>query len=291
MRNWRVSLGFFALVVVALALILPLPEGNSSVPQAAPARGAPPQGDTPLRGMIGIEGKQIPLPDGDWLVAGRASAGDVLSVALVRLHGSNVDAAVLIQTNRLGTHATWGTASACQRSNLTYARIRYASDHDGSCAYAAYVEPAVKREDTDPAWQQSLLHGAGKGWHFPRHWLQAAFRITDPQDAIHVRYLFAPARGDDARLARALPEWTEASWSAVASGFRNRLVADSPLPDLRHAPAAAPSLPTAADGGATVLGAIANGTLSVVHGLVWGTSEQPDDLKGVGVEGPGPRRS
>jgi uncharacterized membrane protein len=332
MLNWRASLGIAALVAVLLALILPVPAQNPAVHLAAPAQGAPPQAASVAasdlyHGMISVEGKQIPLPPGEWQLAGRAvSAADratpgrsVVSVALIQLNALAVDSAVLIQTNRLNSDPAWGKATACDRTDLYFARVRYASDHDGSCAYAAYVDGAVKRDSTDAAWQRTLAHGAGMGWRFPSHWIEAAYRITDPRDAIQVRYLFAPADGANARSVDALVAWTEASWLMVGSGFRNRLGAEDVLPDWRHSATAEPpaSLPqvggetsqiehlgtkmvtypifgTLTDlsvnyfwlgslpsaGGLAVLGAVASSSLYFVHELVWGHFEKPPVLVG-----------
>jgi len=246
MLNWRASLGLIAVAAVLLALIMPLPGQElpervaGSTPGAAPQKA--PAGEL-YRGMISIEGKTVPLPSGEWRLAGRAGAAvvqtgprhAVISVALVRLKGAAVDAAVLIQTNHLDSDPAWGKATACDRTDLYFARIRYASDHDGSCAYAAYVNAAVRRETTDPAWQKALLHGAGMGWRFPSRWLEAAYRITDPRDAIQVRYLFDPVVANNAPLpdaaVHAMVAWTEASWAMVGSVFRNRLGAEDMLPD------------------------------------------------------------
>jgi len=238
MRSWRWYLGFLAVAAVLAGMLAPLPDAGSGA--RAQARG----GDL-HRGMVEVEGKQVPLPPGEWQIAGRAvaAAGEataghtVVSVALVRLRGVAVDAAVLVQTNRLDGDAAWGKATACERSDLYFARVRYESDHDGSCAYAAYVVPAARYEEVDPAWKQALLHGAGSGWRFPSHWVEAAYRISDPRDAVQVRYLFDPA-GDEGKVSEAeihaLVGWTEANWYAVGSGFRNRLGEDAGLPDWRR---------------------------------------------------------
>jgi uncharacterized membrane protein len=248
MLNWRASLGLIALVAVLLALIMPLPGQEPPVRLAASTQGIAPQkapADELYHGMINIEGKTVPLPPGEWRLAGRAGAAvvqtgprhAVISIALVRLRGAAVDAAVLVQTNRLDSDPAWGKATACDRTDLYFARIRYASDHDGSCAYAAYVNAAVRRETTDPAWQAALLQGAGMGWRFPSRWVEAAYRITDPRDAIQVRYLFDPSVGNNAPLpdtaVHAMVAWTEANWAMVGSGFRNRLGAEDVLPDWR----------------------------------------------------------
>jgi len=244
MRNWRWYLGFLAVAAVLAGILAPLP--NARTGALAQAR----TGGDVYRGMVSVEGKQVPLPPGEWQIAGRAVAasGDttarhaVVSLALVRLRGMAVDAAVLVQTNRLDSEAAWGKATACERSDLYFARVRYESDHDGSCAYSAYVVPAARYEEVDPAWKQAMLRGTGSGWRLPSRWVEAAYRISDPRDAVQVRYLFDPAGGDgkvsDAAI-HALVDWTEANWYAVGSGFRNRLGEDAGLPDWRQATDAA----------------------------------------------------
>ncbi len=207
--------------------------GANLVPIAAAQT---PESSQPVRGMIQIEGKQVPLPPGEWRAAGRAIDSTeplrtVVSLALVRLNGVRMGAAVLIQTNPLNTSALWGTPSGCERTDLLFARIRYSSDHDGSCAYAAYVTTAIGSETVDPAWQQARLQAVELGWQIPPYWVEAAYRITDPRDAVHVRYLFDPAARTPNPLptatVRALVRWTETNWHAVGSGFRNRLKTDA----------------------------------------------------------------
>ena len=102
----------------------------------------------------------------------------------------------------------------------------------------------MKPETTDPAWQQALVKGAGSGWRMPPHWLEAAYRITDPRDAIQVRYLFRSASGADPTTVHALVAWTEASWQQIGSGFRNRQGVEDGLPDWRQ-PAATPQIAAA----------------------------------------------
>lgn len=237
MGNWRASLGFLALIAVLLAVLLPLPGQGPAIRVGEPARGAPSPSPSAeiFQGMISVEGKQVPLPPGEWRIAGRAISGlepaSMLSITLVRLDKRMVDGAVLIQTNRLDSNSLWGLPSQCSRSDLYYASVSYASDHDGSCAYAAFVDTAVPRYAADASWQAAVLGGVGQGWRFRRFWMQAAYRITDPRDALEVRYLFpAPDRVDDG-VAQSLVAWTKASAYAIGSGFRNRLGSDASLPD------------------------------------------------------------
>jgi uncharacterized membrane protein len=229
MRNWRWYAGACAVAAVLIGIVLPLP-GH------APGAATPMHAMSDVHGgVFRIEGKQVPLPPGQWQVAGRAVSGEephrVLSVALVRLNGDKVDAAVLIQTNRLNADAAWGKAPECDREDLYFAHIRYASDHDGSCAYAAYVDAKVPRATTDPAWQATLLAGDNNGWHFPDDWVEAAYRISDPRDAVQVRYLFKAHDHPSADAIHELVSWTEAGWYNVGSGFRNRLDGAEGLPD------------------------------------------------------------
>jgi uncharacterized membrane protein len=317
MWNWRASLGFIALVTVGAALLLPVPSHLPVLRIAAQAHGAPKHASELYRGMISVEDKHVPLPEGDWHLAGRAAnASDaghsVVSVALVRLRGADVNAVALIQTNARDTAASWGRASACDRTDLYFARIRYASDHDGSCAYAAYVDAAVKPETTDPAWQRALVEGTGSGWRFPPQWVEAAYRITDPRDAIQIRYLFRSASAVDPKTVHALVAWTEASWQQVGSGFRNRHGTEDGLPDWRQSGAAAQMMPQVGEsadhvehigakmityrifgtmtdmsvnylwlgslpsaGGLAIVSAVASSALYFVHELAWSRFESP----------------
>lgn len=234
---------FFRPLLAAAAVLLAIPAGGARAAESL--RSLDESGV--LHGPLGIDGKQIPMPDGEWRLAGRAEftpAGwpateTVTSLSLFRLRGTAVDAAVLVQLANPGAATGWGKAPGCERSDLPVARVRYASDHDGSCAWVA----SVVRDDggsADPAWQRSLDEAARRGWSVPESWAMAGFRVTDPRDAVQVRYAF-----DDGRRAAQtvtaetppppprLPDaaWVEAVWDQVELGLRNRLAADAPIPD------------------------------------------------------------
>ena len=203
---------------------------------AGPATAQPSQPEIVTR-LITLEGKQVPLPDGNWVVAGRGASRPfgtqdgppaVASVALVRLVGTRITAAVLVQTNHLDTPANWGHAPLCEDPSLYFAHTRYGSEHDGSCAYAAYVGP--ERTDAgaiDPAWRDTLA----RGWQVPNAWVDVVFRIADRRDTLQVRYLFDPAVQGGLPLKppaiRSLGDWATARWDLVDSGFRNRIPADT----------------------------------------------------------------
>ncbi len=192
--------------------------------------------NTLLSGGVTVDGKQVPLPEGDWRLTGRAvhspagfdKPGAVTSLSLVRLRDGAVDATALIQVASPGADPLWGKAPACERSDLPLARVRYASDHDGSCAWVSLVGGA-EAETLDPAWAQSLGEAQRQGWRVPARWAAAAFRVTDPRDAVQVRYAFAGA--PDTTPATPDEGWVNSAWDQIERGFRNRLATGTSLPN------------------------------------------------------------
>lgn len=291
---------------------------------AAPAGAAPPVG-AGVHGLLEVEGKQVTLPAGEWVVMGRGGTPDRVSLALGRATGNQVDAAVLIQASRRAVPTAWGTAPGCRRTDLAFALVRYAGERDGSCAYGVVISPAGAGDPVDPAWTEARAFAADHGWTLPARWEAAVIRISDPRDAMEVRYAF-PIVTAGGPLA--LQAWTLAAWDRVEDGFRNRLddeegLPAGPTPGLKPAtagpspadPAAARlghlgvkmvtyrifgtltdlsvnyfwlgSLPSAT--GLAVLGAAASSTLYFVHELVWSRFEAPADVA-LALPGMGPER-
>ncbi len=197
--------------------------------------------DESVRRFLAVEGKQVPLPDGNWIIAGRApspgtpiTSPSVVSMVLMRLDGSRVDAAIVIQTNRMHSRVKWGSAPLCASTSLYFAHIRYASEHDSSCAYAAYVATSLDRGTRiEPAWRQATQVAESRGWHLPSIWVDVAFRVTDRRDALQIRYLFDPMAGAGQGRTTLTPEniqsladWATTNWDTVDSGFRNRIPTD-----------------------------------------------------------------
>lgn len=197
--------------------------------------------DQSVMGFLAVEGKQVPLPDGTWVIADRppspgtpTTSTSVVSVVLMRLDGNRVDAAIVIQTNRMNRRVKWGSAPLCASTSLYFAHILYASEYDSSCAYAAYV--ANSRDGgtgIDPAWSQATQVAALRGWHLPSIWVDVAFRVTDRRDALQIRYLFDPMAGAGQGRTTLTPEniqsladWATTNWDTVDSGFRNRIPTD-----------------------------------------------------------------
>jgi uncharacterized membrane protein len=209
------------------------------VPTLAAAQPAPQLAT--LHGTLSLEGKQVALPEGEWLRAAAAEAeGGVVSVALLQLRDGQVAGGVLMQANKAGAPGSWGSAPACTRGDLPLARVRYASDHDGSCAYIAVAESAPGGGAVDPAWAEAGRVAAADGWPMPSRWAVAAIRVSDPLAAVQVRYAFPLPQGET--LPPGLSAWTETAWDGVERGLLN-------LPDpARPLPPVGPTEPPPAEG-------------------------------------------
>ena len=157
------------------------------------------------------------------------SSGDgnapVVSTVLVRLHGHRVDAAMLVQVNPPDATSNWGLARGCERQDFYYAQVRYSSDHDGACSYVTYVTPWTASAPTvDDAWRLSMQEAVDNGWDVPQQWLAAVYRVTDPVDALQVRYLFDPAQGEP------LQKEITARRGRASGGVERGVVAGGPDP-------------------------------------------------------------
>ena len=193
-----------------------------------------------VTGVFTTEGKQVPLPPGQWVVMQSAVSqtgprvggipSPVASTVLLRLHGHQVDAAVVVQANPPDTASNWGLASGCERQDFYYAHILYTSDHDSACSYVTYVTPwTISAPPVDEAWRKSMQQAVDDGWAVPPRWIGVVYRLTDPIGALQVRYLFAPAQGD-ARGGGAgvdqvahLVAWSEVSWPKIQVGMHDQL--------------------------------------------------------------------
>lgn len=185
-------------------------------------------------GVLSIEGKQVPLPEGAWLRAGGAEGEDgVVSLALLQVRDGQVVGGVLLQANKAGAPSDWGSAPGCRRTDLPFVRVHYASDHDGACAYVAVVEAAPGGTPVDPAWAEASGLAAARGWTLPGRWAEAAIRVSDPLEAVQVRYAFALPAGVD--LPPGLSGWTETALDGAAHGLLNQLEPPRALPPLEQA--------------------------------------------------------
>ena len=123
---------------------------------ALPATAAdlgPPSSGAILRNMVVLDGKQVPLPAGDWLVAGTATAdfdgarlgafGRMRQLVLFQVDGGAVSAVAEITTNILPTSDGWGISRDCARSDMLMAVTRFKAGWDAACLHVAHTLPGA----------------------------------------------------------------------------------------------------------------------------------------------------
>ncbi len=224
----------------------------------APAPAQTADTDQWFRRTAPFHGKQIPLPAGDWRIAGSApglqaslqdKAGQALpapvaTLVLVQADAGVVTAFVTIHTNTAPARHGWGTATPCRRTDLLAVTLTVGPGGEVSCSFAATVALGAETGPAPSAWQDARDLASRRGWSLPDRWLMAGARIGDHEDFIEIRYHFAPQPPasepwTSAALAKdpsragaiaALVRWRLAMAEAVEAGLKNRLDAGFALP-------------------------------------------------------------
>jgi hypothetical protein len=234
---------------------------------APPANAAdlfPPPGAI-LRNMVALDGKQVPLPAGDWLVAGTATAdfdgarlgafGRMRELVPFQVDGGAVSAIAEITTNMLPTSDGWGISRDCARSDMLLAVTRFKAGWDAACLHVAHTLTGAAAASA--AWRVAADHAVRQGWPVPPVLLTAGFRVADRADVVDLRLHVAPARlgapadpaptswrdspwhvrriAEDASrkaAAEALGRWALVFDGLVAAGLRNHLDPAAPPVDL-----------------------------------------------------------
>ena len=227
---------------------------------------------TSVERVLRLDGKQVVLPTGSWIVAADAandwndpslgSYGYLRTLILFHIVGNRVDTVLEVNSNVLPTTDGWGTAGDCARTDLVLAVIRYRAGWDGSCYFVTHT--LLSKEST-PAWRAARGYAGMQGWRMPSVALTAGFRAADRSDVLDLRYHFAPETRDlpgefvaqwqdsawmsakldqDPRrhaLARAVSDWTVSYSPLVDVGLKNRRPPDEAvaLPQLSNATPAA----------------------------------------------------
>src|SRR3954447_4723597 len=186
-------LALVAVSALALSLVAPL------IPESQAANS--PQPDEQVEQRIILGDKQVALPEGTWrvaaidtqdmAVAGRGAFGAIRNVILFRQDGDHVTAAVEVNANTVPVDNGWGAAPACGPAGQFLLLTRYQTEWDLSCmlvqaTYAPAGGPGPQ------AWREALRRAAVAGQTVPDLWLTAAFRVSDRQDVLDVRYHFDP---------------------------------------------------------------------------------------------------
>ena len=177
----------------------------------------------------------MPLPPGEWHELARVTEEAEAAAVLVRLDGRDADAAVLVRVNRLGRKVGWGLSPPCLSRDYEPSRVLHASDHDGFCVYASYVDGTGPQTGVaiDAAWRQAMQAAVDRGWNVPRTWLSVTYRLVDPFDSMQVRYLFHPWPASEMKPAEStawrrvqaerLTRWMDSATPVIGLGFRDRL--------------------------------------------------------------------
>jgi hypothetical protein len=208
-RQLRPLLGYLLAILVAASL----PASAAEVP--APG--------VVFHGHVDLAGTQIVLPEGDWVVAGRASEaapgvegvpyGTLESIVLFRLAeqpAAGVAAFVIARSNAIAIEDGWGVAPECERTDLLLSVVYDESEGHGFCGFVTHVLNAVD-DSSDRAWQQAVIYAKAKGLALPATWLMAGFRLANLADMLDVRYNFNPElQGMAPSTARS---WADSEWS------------------------------------------------------------------------------
>ncbi len=210
--------------------------------------------------VLRIDGKQVPLPGGSWVVAADTASdwndqsigafGYLRTLVLFRIVGGHVDTMLEINTNVLPTTDGWGMAADCARTDLVLAVVRYRAGWDGSCYFVTHT---LLARDPTKAWRKARDFAILKGLQLSRVWLTAGFRTADRSDVLDVRFHFAPeTRGivpetvdrwqdsgwmsakldsDPQRyaFAHAVSDWTVSYSALIDAGLKNRLPDDDAI--------------------------------------------------------------
>jgi uncharacterized membrane protein len=152
--------------------------------------------------VVDVAHKQVPLPPGQWQVAGRGDEslagnapgayGVIESLVLVRPEGGSVGSFVVIHANALPVDRGWGTNSDCAAAALPLVRVYDDAGTNLFCAFGGGV--TVRRDGAAPEfWREALELARTRHWTVPEHWLMGGFRISDRHDVLEVRYYYQPA--------------------------------------------------------------------------------------------------
>ena len=104
-------------------------------------------------GFVALDGQQVPLPEGEWLLAGRGyemvqdladvAYGAIETVVLFRVGDGVVTALVVAQHNLIPIEDGWGTATECTGGDLPVVASFDAADGHIFCGFAAATSGAV----------------------------------------------------------------------------------------------------------------------------------------------------
>jgi uncharacterized membrane protein len=252
--------------------------------QTGPAQSGPAQSGAVQTNAIGnkvsgafvLGSKQIPLPGGEWIVAGHGTQpfhmaklgafGAIETAVLFMARQDRIVAVLEVNSNTLQVNDGWGRTKACAENAKQFLLVlRYQTGWETSCLF---VE-ATKFDSGSPgpaAWEQARQFARASKLTMAPMWLTAGFRVSDRQDLVDVRYHFDPAlmlgssaaplvteadwstaavNGDPLRhgAVQVVSAWASGFDSWVESGLRNQIRGTpGPMPEVAAIDASAPSI-------------------------------------------------
>lgn len=210
-RRWRMArLALFAWLALGCAAVLAPPATALSV------------GDK-VTGRFDLGGKQIPLPEGTWTVAGLGNQtfsdreigafGTIQGAILFLTRDNTVQAVLEVNGNTIPVNNGWGRTNACNDDGAALLLVtRYKTGWETSCQFVRANRFDV--ETTGPAaWEQARAQAKQARLLLPKIWLTAGFRVSDRQDIVDLRFHLNPAEllGPDASLLTNPDQWAPAA--------------------------------------------------------------------------------
>jgi uncharacterized membrane protein len=170
-------------------------------------------------GSLEVAGRHIPLPVGNWLLAGASHDaagpeetrpyGAIETVVLFKLAGDTVDSFITIRANALPVEGSWGPAAECDRTDIHFTSVFFRSAHENFCGFVNHVV-SDQSPTSSPAWIAALDLAARHGLRVPATWLMAGFRIANRHDVLDLRYHLNPELGG---FPRDDGGWAASTWS------------------------------------------------------------------------------
>ncbi|CAK0770724.1 exported hypothetical protein [uncultured Gammaproteobacteria bacterium] len=171
-----------------------------------------------FRDRIDLDGRQVPLPAGEWRLVGHGNStkrapdsepfGATTNLVLMHASGRTVAALVVINTNLVEVSNGWDYGTECRRTDLAHTELE-GRGMEGSCLTVNHVVTTSGQESAR-SWLGMLDIVEKDYLAIPGTWVAARLRAANRYDFIDVRYYFNPeARG----LAPSVfLEWSRNDW-------------------------------------------------------------------------------
>ncbi|MGE4047946.1 MAG: hypothetical protein AB7F35_24005, partial [Acetobacteraceae bacterium] len=172
-------------------------------PPAAHARPAPAAGSPTNRpAAFPLDGKLVPLPQGDWVTLAQDRKSGIGGVVLGRIDDKVLKALVIARTNLAPTRQIVAAAADCGRNDMYFRIVRMATPDDGYCAWSKRVVPSEPATE-DPLWGAALQRLRAEKVELPVTFLMVGARPRTRENFLDLRYYFAGDAGAMMPRARA----------------------------------------------------------------------------------------